>query len=72
MITEPEYLDELEKLEEGQKNKAPYVAAKSRKRSKTQNKSTKRKNQKEDDNLLYHLQKNVKHLSDETLVVSKV
>ena len=72
MITEPEYLDELEKLEERQKNKAPYVAAKARKRSKTQNKSTKRKNQEEDDNLLYHLQKNVKHLSDETLVVSKV
>ena len=60
VITMPEYLHELEKLE-GKKNKAPSLAAKSRKRSKTQNKSAKRKNQKEDI-LLHHLQKNVKQI----------
>ena len=43
MITEPEYLEELEKLEEGKKNKAPSVAAKSRKRGNIQSKSTKKK-----------------------------
>ena len=48
MITEPDNLEELEKLE-GKKNKAPSVAAKSRKRSNIQNKSTKRKKQKEEE-----------------------
>ena len=48
MITEPEYLEELEMLEEGKKNKAPSVAAKSRKRGNIQSKSTKKKKQKED------------------------
>ena len=43
MITEPEYLEELEKQEEGKKNKAPSVAAKSRKRGNIQSKSTKKK-----------------------------
>ena len=47
MITEPEYLEELEKLEEGKKNKAPSVAAKSRKRGNIQSKSTKKKKRKE-------------------------
>ena len=43
VITEPEYLEELGKLEEVKKNKAPSVAAKSRKRCNMQNKSTTRK-----------------------------
>ena len=46
MITEPEYLEELEMLEEGKKNKAPSVAAKSRKRGNIQSKSTKKKKKK--------------------------
>ena len=48
MITEPDNLEELEKLE-GKKNKAPSVAAKSRKRSNIQNKSTKRKKEREEE-----------------------
>ena len=49
VITEPEYLEELDKLEEGKKNKAPCVAIKSRKRGNIKNKSTKRKKQREKD-----------------------
>ena len=35
MITEPEYLEELEKLEDEKKNKVPPVAAKSKKKEAT-------------------------------------
>ena len=49
MITEPDNLEKLERLEEGKKTQAPSVAAKSRKRSNIQNKSTKRKKQKEEE-----------------------
>ena len=45
MVTEPEYLEELEKLEEGKKKKVPSGAAKSRKRGNIQDKLTKRKKQ---------------------------
>ena len=43
MITEPEYLEELEKLEEGEKNRPPSVAAKSRKRGKIRERNKKKK-----------------------------
>ena len=64
MITEPEYLGNLEKLEKWKKNKALSVAAKSRKRGNIQNKSTERKKKKEEVTTfrIYHLQKNVKQI----------
>ena len=62
MITEPEYLEELEMLEEGKKNKAPSVAAKSRKRGNIQSKSTKKKKKKEKKLSLHHLQKNLEQI----------
>ena len=73
VITKPVYLDELEKLEEGKKNKAPSVATRSWKRSKIQNKSTKRKNQKEDDNSPSSSSEECEtDLSDKMLVVVKI
>ena len=63
MITEPEYLGNLEKLEKWKKNKALSVAAKLRKRGNIQNKSTERKKKKEVTTFrIYHLQKNVKQI----------
>ena len=59
VITEPEYLEELEKLEDEKKNKAPPVAAKSKKKKQhskqiNNEKETKRRRS------FHHLQKNVK------------
>ena len=72
VITKPEFLDKSEKLEEGEKNKAPSVAAKSRKRSKTQNKSIKRKNQKEDNSPPSFSKECETNLSDEVVVAEKI
>ena len=77
MITEPEYLEELVKLEEGKKNKVLFVALKSRIRDNIQNKSTKRKKKKKNIFSLHHLQKNVKQIylmkaGRKMLVVAKI
>ena len=71
VITKPEFLDKSEKLE-GEKNKALSVAAKSRKRSKTQNKSIKRKNQKEDNSPPSFSKECETDLSDEVVVAEKI